>query len=240
MNGGQAVNEHTYRFQDDVDVLARAVEPHLRAGFTFANVGAHDGVVNDPCWPFIERYSWSGVCAEPDPVTFARLATNYQHLPMVELRRVAVSSEPRSLWRVIDGDFVSAQVASLDRGRVEEALSHLASIEGIEPHWPEDMPPMVALDGGRRIGEVEQVPVECVSFADLVVGRERVDLVNIDVEGADWDVLRMVDLDGLDVRVVVVESGRNDDAWAIDHRMTEHGFTRVGTFGVFSAVWTRP
>jgi hypothetical protein len=84
-----SMDEWRYNFDDDTAELLAVIEEHLRPGFTFVNIGANDGVLNDPCWPFIDRFGWSGVCVEPVPLIFERLAANYADLPQVQLVQAA-------------------------------------------------------------------------------------------------------------------------------------------------------
>jgi len=198
-------------------------------------------VLNDPCWPFIDRFGWSGVCVEPVPHIFERLAANYADLPQVQLVQAAISRSKRTFWYVENADFVTAQVGSLDRTRVVTALVNVGLVPGIEVHYPTAQPPTAPVDATRRPGTIASLDVECLTFAELAqrCGLDRIDLVNIDVEGFDWEVLEMIDLDRHQVSVAIVETGDNADEATMEQHLISHGFNLRAHFGIFSTVWAR-
>jgi hypothetical protein len=59
-------------------------------GFFFVQVGAFDGITNDPINRMVTRYDWAGVLVEPQPAAFERLTTTYAEHPKLQLRNVAV------------------------------------------------------------------------------------------------------------------------------------------------------
>lgn len=61
----------------------------------FIEIGANDGVSNDPLYPLIQQNAehWKGVMIEPMPEPFQLLQQNYASLPNVQLRNVAISEQ---------------------------------------------------------------------------------------------------------------------------------------------------
>jgi FkbM family methyltransferase len=209
------------------------------------NVGAYDGVTNDPIYPFLDEHHWRGIAIEPIPESFELLQANYRDQPQVTLVNAAISDVARPIWRVrgpsdpadrtAGGAWpwdVLEQMSSMEGERLEADLTRIfaaRSANGIP------MPPVADV--------LAPVDVRCVGFNDLMVehGVERVDLVNIDAERADLDVLRAIDLDRYEPRVIVIEVSEMSEA---DHRemrtiLRPRGFQRACTFEPFSTVFVR-
>lgn len=155
--------------------------------------------------------------------------------------RAAISSEPRTFWFVEGADYVSNQIGSLDRERVERSFESVTLVPDIGVHVPSERPPTVPIDTIRRDGEVTSTEVECLTFDQLAqrCDLDRVDLVNIDVEGTDWEVLAMIDLDRYRTSVVIVETAGTPDEAAIRAHLDRCGFALRRSYGVFSTVWER-
>lgn len=231
----------TYDFDGDLRELSKVIERHRRPGFTFVNVGANDGVNSDPIWPFATSEGWSGVCVEPVPSVCEALKANYAPYPNVQIVQAAIAHQPRTFWYVEGADFVTNQIGSLDRERVESSLKWLPVFSDIEPHVPTGQPPATPIDTARCEGTLASVEVTCLTFSELAdrCGLDRVDLVNIDVEGADFEVLTMIDLDRFRTSLVIVETLGTPEEAAIRSHLTDHGFALRRNYGMFSTVWDR-
>ena len=74
------------------------------ADFFFIQVGANDGVRNDPIGPKVKKYGWHGVLIEPQPDLFEKLKENYRGYGGLHFENAAVSSVPGivSLHKVKD------------------------------------------------------------------------------------------------------------------------------------------
>lgn len=232
----------SYDFEADLRGLRALIGAHLRPGFTFVNIGANDGVQGDPIWPFATSLGWRGVCVEPVPATCALLRANYSPHPGVQIVQAAISRERRGrFWYIDDADYVTSQIGSLDRDRVQSSLDSLALMPEIEVHVPSEQPPIAPIDTTRRDGTLASVEIEGLTFDDLAerCDLDRVDLVNIDVEGTDWEVLEMIDLDRFQTSVVIVETGGTPGEAEIRDHLTDHGFGLRRRFGAWSTVWER-
>jgi FkbM family methyltransferase len=144
-------------------------------GITVLQVGACDGVYNDPIRHCVTRASTRAILIEPNPLAFARLKQTYEGLPNVTLVQAAIGNQDGDayLYRAkstgISGSEVdrTLQVASFSR-------AHLA-YHGVKAH------------------EIERITVPCRTLASLVgeFGLDKIDLLQIDAEGFDADVVRM-------------------------------------------------
>ncbi len=245
----------TYDFAADIEQMAAAVGDGLPPGFTFANVGASDGVASDPIFPLAERLGARGVAAEPVPYVYARLAANYAHMPEVRCEQVAVSdrSGTERMW-FVDPDvgglaYVTQAIGSLDRDHLVETIEaanlRAADIGPTAPIHPghRGAAPLPAGEGWPDdvLDHVRSVEVEVVTFDGLLAraGLDHVDMVNIDIEGRDFDVFRSIDWERWRPRVLVLETYHMSEAerGVVDDALGPLGLRRVTGFGLFSEVY---
>lgn len=155
-----------------VDVLELAVHLLLarRQGFFFIQIGANDGVAGDPLRRMILKYHLRGVLVEPNPTAFARLVANYRGETQLRFENVAIapSQGTRALYfpaAKVDDDVL----ASFDRNVLTRRLKRNAEIREI------------------------QVPTLPLGLIIERSGEQEVDLLQIDTEGYDFEVLKMID-----------------------------------------------
>lgn len=181
---------------------------------TFVQVGAHDGTKMDPLRPIVLSSGWRGVLVEPVPYVFARLKERYGGNPRLRLEQVAIAEDPgyadffyvpeaRGLWHSYD---------ALGSFRRDVVVSHTHLIPDIEDRVVSDK-------------------VECISFDHLCDrnGLDTVDMIQIDTEGYDLHILRMIDLARRRPDIVVFEHlhlnrEERDEAAA---RFTAHDYELV-------------
>src|SRR5262249_56046547 len=72
-------------------VVTRVVHPR----FFFVNIGANDGVSNDPIYPFLREYGWSGIVVEPLAPMLEELRRNYHDIPGIVFEQAAIAATPR-------------------------------------------------------------------------------------------------------------------------------------------------
>jgi FkbM family methyltransferase len=161
----------TLMFDDVVCRHMFEVGPEL----TFVQVGAYDGVSGDPLRKYIERCGWSGVMLEPQPQPANQLRALYRDNPKIVILEAALDGErrTRNLY-TIESDAVpkwAGGMASFDRDQI---LKQGYLIEGLE-------------------GMVREVQVDCVIFDDVLdyLPGNRLDLLQIDAEGADGHILSL-------------------------------------------------
>jgi FkbM family methyltransferase len=156
----------------------------------FVQVGAFDGRTGDQLHEWVVRYGWRGILVEPQPYYFDALRQTYSDQPQLEFRRAAIGETrgTRPMYTVrrdVAGlPAWAPQIASFDRGHVEA--------HGLR-----------APDGSEVI---ETIEVECIPFRDLLDGVERVDLLQVDVEGYDAEIIRMFDFERYRPSIVRFES----------------------------------
>lgn len=246
-----------YDFQVEVKQLEANLQPFLRPDFFFVNIGANDGVVADPIYPFIAKYGWRGIAVEPVPYVFEQLKKNYDGLDVI-LENAAVSNRQESFWFIAEGsgtiDYIAQGMGSLDKDRLLgtiQANRFLADVSSPKAPYPDDLPPPVGISDsheGPLISDdledyVTELEVPCFSFGELMDkhGIERVDFINIDVEGRDHEVFSMIDFERFQPSVLCLELMGLPDGHAEDirERLDALGYRMVQRFTIFSEIYVR-
>jgi FkbM family methyltransferase len=142
---------------------------HANHNVTLMQIGACDGVANDPVAEALELHGWRAVLIEPQREPFKALERLYAGKSNVLLFNVAIADEQgfRDLYSV-----GSSQTASFDRSHVAKHIEH------------------------RDVARIVAEPVECWTFDILFerAGVERVDVLQVDAEGYDFQLLRLFDI----------------------------------------------
>jgi FkbM family methyltransferase len=63
-----------------------------RAGFCFIQIGANDGVTDDPLRRFVSKYHWRGILVEPQPQVFEKLVKNYEAEKQLVFENAAIEA----------------------------------------------------------------------------------------------------------------------------------------------------
>ena len=156
-------------------LLLRCPDPFV------VQVGAYDGVANDPLNPYIRRFRLSGLLIEPQPVAFAELTANYADQPQLILCRAAVADRDgsRDMYRLAgDGARLPEWAAQMATFRKDFLLAQRRMIPDVERYITAD-------------------PVPCRTFDSLFrqYGVGRVDVLHVDAEGYDYEVLKLFPFD---------------------------------------------
>lgn len=149
----------------------------------FLDIGAYDGITFSTTRRLFEL-GWSGVLVEPSPQAFVRLMALYGGDCRAMLVNAAVDPQPG-----LKGFHASA-----------DGVSTL--LDAHREKWVENW--------GAAFVPIVVNTVSPAALLALVDGR--VDFVNLDVEGENWDMLVSLDWEALDPEMACVETdGRFDD-----------------------------
>jgi len=177
------LREHQARLEPTLDwVLSdyRQRCPHVR----FMQVGANDGVMNDPIFPLIKKHSLQGVLIEPQRDSFNLLKKNYTAFAVSDFvfvnAAIAASDGSLPLYRIRAEPHVPTWAFGLASFDKNVLRSHAAWSEA-----PADLESLI---------DIEQV--RTISFASLFneysIGH--IHLLQIDTEGYDAEVIRLFDI----------------------------------------------
>jgi FkbM family methyltransferase len=161
------------------DVLSRYRSKRDR--LLFMQVGAFDGISGDPLFSRIQRYCMDGVLIEPQRDAFAALLRNYSrfhsnHFTFLNVSVGACDGE-KTLYRIrsdADGPAWLHQLASFRRDIIFRHLQFFPQLETV----------------------LTTEVVKCRTFDSIFkeLGKESVDLLQIDVEGEDALLLHLFDI----------------------------------------------
>jgi FkbM family methyltransferase len=160
----------------------------------FVEIGANDGVTNDPIYPFATRHGWRGVLVEPQAEIFSKLERNYAGVDGVSFVNAAIGAA--------DGEQTFFKIRQTDDPHASAAgfPTQLASLRKESVLSQTKFVPNVA-------DLVEEVRVPVLTFDTLMrkVGASRVDVLVIDTEGYDAPILRSIDIERIKPAIVQYE-----------------------------------
>ena len=182
----------SYRIlQCELNLLSLAIPAVLyqKNKVRFIQIGASDGITNDPLHPLVVQYrdKLEGVGVEPIPDVFETLRETYKNYPEIQLENAAISDEGKDLilYKPIDSaDRSASQKASLTKDMVSKH--------------------------GCTSQEIEEIKVKGISFKELVkkynFSELEIDLLIIDAEGNDTKILISVFESGYFPKMIQYES----------------------------------
>lgn len=192
--------------------------------FFFIQVGANDGRIGDPIYELVTELGWRGVLVEPQKKVFEQsLLKTYAGYEGLVFENVAIAdvAGQKTLYTLSFCDERWATgIASFQRGHLEKHIRQ-GYIEQCLRGRALELPP-------SRDDYIAATPVECITFGDLIRKHaiERVNLLQIDVEGYDFELLKTYDFSTIKPDVIhyerwhLSETDRSDCA-----RMLEgHGY----------------
>lgn len=157
--------------------------------FFFVQIGSHEGGKDDPLSGCIRAGAWRGILVEPQAAVFERLRRNYADQPQLIFERAAIAGE----------DGVARFYRADPQFWARHAL-HPGSDTEISSLHREQIRLHVELFGGKALAAREDEYLRCDEVPALTLatllrkhGVERFDFLQIDTEGFDYEVLKMVD-----------------------------------------------
>jgi FkbM family methyltransferase len=174
MTPRQLLQPHLLRPLEFDDVVCRLM---FERGddLTFIQVGAFDGLIQDPLRKYIISRGWRGVMVEPQPGPAHKLAELCRDGGRITVLQAALDCQPgvRSLFTINSPD-APAWTGALASFQKEVILKNAKNIPGIES--------MIA-----------EVAVDCITFDSVFehLPEGELDLLQIDTEGADGHILSL-------------------------------------------------
>ena len=186
-----------HRLEAVIDDFAKAND-HL----FFVQVGGNDGFQNDLICKFVKRYRWQGLTIEPQRKPFSTLQKIYKN-DKVQPINAAVDKETRSrkLYKIA---FTDARWAS---GLSSFLKAHLE--EKIENGYIEKKAKKTGVTLPKDKAEwIDFDTIDCLTFDDIFEQTKviRIDLLQIDVEGYDYEILKLFPFDKFSPTIIIFES----------------------------------
>lgn len=181
-----------HRVSNPIDMVDLLVRDALKRdpNFFFVQVGANDGVRDDPLRACILKYRLSGVLIEPLPDLFAKLQRNYQDVPGLHFENCAVGAQSGDarIYRVREG----APVPDHAHGMASFSRAHLTGrkhgIPGLDDH-------------------VVETTIAVRTLPEILAkyGNRHVSLLMSDTEGYDAEIVKMALAAGVRPEIIIYE-----------------------------------
>jgi FkbM family methyltransferase len=173
-----------YKSQNMQDVfLDRWVFRGTERG-SFIDIGAHDGITYSNTWFFEKQRRWKGVCIEPNPGVFKRLAANRG-------------------CTVLDCAMAGA------RGTVEfqRIAGYSEMLSGIADRYSTEHKQRIVEELQLHGGSSEIIAVKARTFGDIAeeAGLKDIAYVSIDTEGGEPEILKSIDFAKFHIHAMTVE-----------------------------------
>jgi FkbM family methyltransferase len=196
---------------DVLDILLTKLSAD-RPDFFFVQIGANNGLTDDPLRQFVTKYHWHGVLVEPQPVVFQKLLKNYEQEKQLAFENAAIADKDGTA-RLFVADHRD-ETADLT---VFASLKKDALIRGLDN-------PKAA---GVKV-QVQEVEVPALSVRTLLAkhGITKIDLLLTDVQGYDREVVEQFLACG--VKPTIIHFERCHTARpaldALYRKLVEHGY----------------
>ena len=150
-----------------------------KSGF-FLEIGAFDGIEGSNCYHFEKFMNWQGIAVEASPLQFEKLKKNRN----CKLMNVALGSENKQVefYEVAEG---FTQMSGINN------LNFKNSFERIKKN---------------SISKINKINIECKTFEKLIPNDQIIDLISIDIEGNELDVLKSINFDKYQIKVIILEN----------------------------------
>jgi len=186
------------------------IEQYSREAHDFfvLQIGACDGVTADPIHEWIKKFGWQGILVEPQRKAFERLRVNYRDCDNLSFENVAIAEQ--------------------------DGLQPLYTVkeERIEEDWQRGIASFLPKPDLEKQDMVTKEMVHCVTF-DTLLNRhqvKRIDLLQIDVEGYDYNLLKLFDFERMKPRLIRYEHAllRLSDRSSCRKLLRQNGYEILG------------
>lgn len=150
-----------------------------KSGF-FLEIGAFDGIEGSNCYHFEKFMNWQGIAIEASPLQFEKLKKNRN----CKLMNIAIGLENKQVefYEVIEG---FTQMSGINN------LNFKDSFERIKKN---------------SNSKINKINIECKTFEKLIPSDQIIDLISIDIEGNEPDVLKSINFDKYQIKVIILEN----------------------------------
>jgi len=150
-----------------------------KSGF-FLEIGAFDGIEGSNCYHFEKFMNWQGIAIEASPLQFEKLKKNRN----CKLINIAIGSENKQVefYEVVEG---FTQMSGINN------LNFKDSFERIKKN---------------SNSKINKINIECKTFEKLIPSDQIIDLISIDIEGNEPDVLKSINFDKYQIKVIILEN----------------------------------
>jgi FkbM family methyltransferase len=208
--------EHRLSQKHFFDLYFSKIDPQ---DFFFVQIGANDGVNNDPIHSYVTKYNLRGIAIEPQPDVFELLKATYKKYPRVECIHTAVATDSGTKpFYSMKESYKTEKNFSLVTGLATFNKDVLRrTIKRKIPHDanPDDF--------------IQETLIETKSLSTLLSERniQKINLIQIDCEGYDYEIVKMIDFTKFSPDIINLESGHlsKKDRSDCEALFERHGYT---------------
>ena len=150
-----------------------------KSGF-FLEIGAFDGIEGSNCYHFEKFMNWQGIAVEASPLQFEKLKKNRN----CKLINLALGSENKlvEFYEVVEG---FTQMSGINNINFQNSFQRIKK---------------------NSDSKINKIDIECKTFDKLIPDDQIIDLISIDIEGNELDVLKSIDFDKYQIKVIILEN----------------------------------
>ncbi len=170
--------------------------------FTFLQIGANDGRINDPIFPFIFRDKWRGHRFEPLETPFNQLKILHKNTPWVVPVKGLLGTKEGAVplyCLSFSTKRWATGLSSLNKAQLETQIA-----SGYVARRAQKYKDVLPLDKESWI-EAKEMPMHELNAWILEQAQGRLDLLQIDTEGYDHILLEALDLEKLRIGMICFE-----------------------------------
>lgn len=197
---------YNYLYRPKKDSIAAIIDKYSRqkkGDFTVIQVGANDGINNDPIHKFIKRDEWHGVLLEPQKEVFdTYLSKIYQKDKYIQTLNAAIGEEDGFTYLYKIG-FSQARWAT-GLATFEKKVLEAAFTSGHVHYRAAEENIAVPENETERI---VQEKVHLISPTTLLKKYhiQEIDLLQIDTEGFDYEIIKLFDIPSTKPKMIAFE-----------------------------------
>jgi len=178
------------------------IASNQREQFQFLQIGANDGIINDPILKFILRDNWSGIRVEPLPAPFKKLQLLHRSHAAVQPMQslVAESAGVMSLYHLSFSDKRWATgLASLNKQSLQKQIDN-GHVERRAKKFGDRLPK-------KKSEWVSESNLDVQGVNELIEKKFNggLNLLQIDTEGYDYILVNALDLDKHQIEMICFE-----------------------------------
>lgn len=169
----------------------------------FLQVGANDGFFHDPLHKFIKRDGWKGVLLEPQPFVFNEfLSRLYANDPEVVPVNAALdyTDGKRHIYKIsFSNSRWATGLTSFSKTAIQEAITS-GHVDRCAKRYGESVPE-------TQDDYIQEEVVACICPETLFekYGLQKIDWLQIDAEGYDFEIIKMLNIGVSAPEVIVFE-----------------------------------
>lgn len=190
---------------------------------SFIQIGANDGKLNDPIYPFIVSNKWKGILVEPLPPLFEKLKQTYKNIDGLTFENVGIAEQDGTMDfyylppECEEPDWLQ-QIGTFDKKAIELNLADL----------PEFLP------------KVTSTSVRTISLKTLFERNnvKSIDFLIIDAEGFEYKILKQLESTAVRPKFIFFEWGclQEDEYKNLIDLLRREGYVLYQSGGDFLAI----